>query len=142
MVQLTQSTKPISEKIIMRNWHLIDVRKKFVGRIVPQIVHLLQGKHKTTYVSNLDGGDYVVVINAKEVAISGKKAKTKIYTSYSGYPGGLKSKTFNELIESNPAYIIERAVLGMLPKNKLRDRRMARLFIYAGSNHPYKEKFS
>lgn len=141
MKKLTQQTKPLKEKDIKRNWHLIDVKNKILGRVAPLIAKLLQGKHKVNYVPYLDMGDNVVVINAKYVLLTGKKAEYKTYTEYSGYPGGLKVKKFSDLINTNPQYIIKRAVSGMLPKNKLREKRLKRLFVFADDNHPFKEKF-
>ncbi|OGK25083.1 50S ribosomal protein L13 [Candidatus Roizmanbacteria bacterium RIFCSPLOWO2_01_FULL_37_13] len=141
MVQLTQSTKSVSEKNIKRNWHLIDVKGKILGRIVPEAVKFLQARHKRDYSSYLDAGDFVVVINAKHVVVTGKKANTKLYTSYSGYPGGLKSIRFEDLLKKNPDKVIRHAVSGMLPKNKLRDKRLARLFIFPDEKHTYNDKF-
>jgi large subunit ribosomal protein L13 len=137
MVKITQSTKPIKEEAITRNWHLIDVSDKILGRIAPEIAKLLQGKHKKTYVPYLDAGDNVVVVNAKKVVVTGKKAQTKQYTKYSGYPGGLKAMSFERMMEKKPAEVIRHAVLGMLPKNKLRDRRIARLHVYPNEKHPF-----
>ncbi len=141
MTGLTHSTKSLSERAIKRNWHIIDVKGKILGRVTPEIGKLLQGKHKYDYVSYLDVGDYVVVINAKDVEVSGKKSLDKVYTSYSGYPGGLKKITFEKLLLKKPSEIIRHAVSGMLPKNKLRDKRLARLYIYSDDKHPYKDKF-
>jgi large subunit ribosomal protein L13 len=140
MTQLTKSTKPVSAKSIDRKWHLIDVKGKIVGRIAPQIAALLQGKGKTTYAPYLDNGDYVVVINAKSVKLSGSKMQDKVYARYSGYPGGLSQITAGELIQRNPTRIMKEAVSGMLPKNKLRDRRLTRLFVFADENHTYQNK--
>jgi len=141
MVNLTISTKPVKAKEIKRDWHLIDASSKILGRLAPEIVKLLQGKHKRNYVPYLDMGDYVVVINAKKVIVSGKKADQKIYTRYSGYPGGLKEISFNKLLEEKPEEIVKRAVSGMLPKNKLRKKRLARLYVFADENHPFADKF-
>lgn len=142
MLKQTQSTKPISAKAIKRTWHLIDVKGKIVGREIPRIAELLQGKQKVNYAPYLDNGDYVVVINAALVEFSGKKLQSKVYANYSGYPGGLRQVTAGDLLEKNPTRIIKEAVAGMLPKNKLRDRRMTRLYIYPGDKHPYESKFS
>ncbi|OGK09900.1 50S ribosomal protein L13 [Candidatus Roizmanbacteria bacterium RIFCSPHIGHO2_01_FULL_35_10] len=141
MVRLTQSTKPAKQKDIRRYWHLIDMKRKILGRAVPEAAKLLQGKHKVDYSPYLDSGDFVVIINAKNVIISGKKSQTKLYTSYSGYPGGLKTIRFDDLLRKNPDKLIRHAVSGMLPKNKLRDRRLARLYIFADDKYPYKDKF-
>jgi len=140
MAQLTKSNKPVSAKTIERKWHLIDVKGKIVGRIAPEIAKLLQGKGKVDYAPYLDNGDYVVVINAKDVKFTGKKLDDKIYTRYSGYPDGLKQTTAGELLRRNPTRIVKEAVSGMLPKNKLRDRRLARLYVYPEATHPYQHK--
>ncbi|KKQ02167.1 MAG: hypothetical protein US11_C0001G0126 [Candidatus Roizmanbacteria bacterium GW2011_GWA2_36_23] len=141
MTSLTHSTKPAKLNEIKRIWHLVDLKDKILGRTTPGIAKLLQGKHKPSYVPYLDVGDYVVAINAKYVVISGRKAQTKVYTRYSGYPGGLKVIPYEEMMKRNPTEIIKRAVSGMLPKNKLRDRRLSRLYIFKDENHPYIGKF-
>jgi len=120
MAKLTNVTKPISLSQIKREWYEVDVSDKILGRIAPKIAFLLQGKHKVYYVPHLDCGDYVVVINASKVKLSGKKAQTKVYTKYSGYPGGLKKVTFDQLKSKNASIVIKHAVAGMLPKNKLK----------------------
>ncbi len=141
MKNLTKQTKPVKAKEINRTWHLFDANGKILGRLSPEISHFLQGKNKVNYVPYLDMGDYVVVVNARKIAISGKKNKTKIYTNYSGYPGGLRKVSFEKLLNTNPGLIVKNAVSGMLPKNKFRDDRLQRLFIFADENHPYKNKF-
>ena len=141
MVNLTKQTKPVKIKEITRNWHLIDVSDQILGRITGKISRLLQGKHKVTYVPYLDSGDYIVVINAKKVKVTGKKSQNKIYTRYSGYPGGLKTITYEKMLREKPEEVIRHAVSGMLPKNKLRDRRLARLFIFKDENHKFGDKF-
>lgn len=138
MKKSTPATK-ISE--INRVWHHVDVKGKVLGRISTDIAHKLMGKAKPNYVRNLDCGDYVVVVNAKEVAVTGHKEKEKMYGNYSGYPGGLKQKALWQLRVEKPTEIILRAVFGMLPKNKLRDRLVTRLYIYPGTDHPYQDKF-
>ncbi len=138
MKKLTPSTK-ISD--VVRVWHLVDVKGKVLGRISTDIAHRLMGKAKPYYVRNLDCGDYVVVINAKEVAVTGHKEKEKMYGNYSGYPGGLKEKALWQLRAEKPAEIVWRAVYGMLPKNKLRDILTTRLYIYPTVEHPYWDKF-
>lgn len=141
MNKLTQSTKPTKEKQIVRKWHLIDAQGKILGRLTPQIVKLVQGKHKTSYVPNMDIGDYVVVINASKVIISGKKSLSKVYTNYSGYPGGLKKINFANLLKKDSREVIKRAVSGMLAKNKFRDDRLNRVNVFANSEHNFKNKF-
>lgn len=137
----TKQTKPVKAKELKKEWHLIDASGKILGRIAPVITRLLQGKNKANYVPYLDSGDNVVVINARKVVISGKKSKTKLYTNYSGYPGGLRTLVYERLMEKNPGAIITRAVSGMLPKNKFRDERLARLFVFADEKHKYEDKF-
>lgn len=137
MKTLTKSTKPIKESEIKREWYLFDAKDQILGRLVSKVAPILIGKHKPNYVPYLDMGDYVVVINSKMVRVTGKKETDKKYSYYSGYPGGLKIKTFSELKEKNPTEIIRHAVLGMLPKNKLRDRRIKRLFIFPDEKHTF-----
>lgn len=142
MVALSQSTKSISAKTIKRQWHLIDMNGKILGREAGSIAQILMGKSKVTYAPYLDGGDYVVVINAKDLEVTGKKADEKEYDAYSGYPGGRKVTSFKRLMEARPDAVLRNAVAGMLPKNKLRQKRLARLFIYANDKHPYANKFT
>ena len=141
MNKLTQSTKPTKEKQIDRKWHLIDAQDKILGRLTPQIVKLVQGKHKTSYVPNMDIGDYVVVINASKVVITGKKALAKEYTNYSGYPGGLRKINFADLLKKDSREVIKRAVSGMLAKNKFRSDRLNRVNVFPNAEHSYKDKF-
>lgn len=133
-------TKPTKAKEITRCWHLVDVKDKVLGRIATDIAHKLMGKAKPVFVKNLDCGDYVVVVNSKDVQVTGKKEKEKMYGRYSGYPGGLKKKPLWHMRRENPNELIRHAVLGMLPKNKLRDRLMTRLYVYPDAQHPYKDK--
>lgn len=136
--QMTQSTK-LSE--IKRSWHLVDLKGKVLGRTATEIAMLLMGKAKPYFVRNLDCGDYVVVINAKDVVATGRKEQKKVYYRYSGYPGGLRVETLRELRARKPTEIITHAVKGMLPQNKLRDRMLKRLKVFAGPEHEYKDKF-
>lgn len=137
MSNLTKITKPISATEIKKGWHLVDMKGKVLGRELPRISTLLQGKHKPTYVPNIDSGDYVVVINASHLLLTGDKMNTKMYDHFSGYPGGLKKTKASDLLEHNPARMVVNGVGGMLPKNKLRDKRLARLFVFADDKHPY-----
>ena len=114
----TNSTKSQRVEDIRRTWHLFDIKEQVLGRMTPQIAKLLQGKHKTSYIPNIDSGDYVVVINAAQLRVTGNKLKSKVYTSYSGYPGGLKSITMGDLMNRKPEDVVRNAVSGMLPKNK------------------------
>lgn len=138
MQQMTQATK-IGQ--VTRDWHLIDLRSKTLGRVSTEIAKLLMGKSKPYFVRNLDCGDYVVVVNAKEIAVTGKKEDKKSYYRHSGYPGGFKAETLRELRGRKPEEIIRHAVKGMLPQNRLRDQMMKRLFVFAGAEHTYADKF-
>lgn len=128
------------QKDIKRDWHLVDVKDEILGRISTRIANLLMGKGKTYFVRNLDCGDYVVVINAKEVKVTGRKELQKKYYSYSGYPGGFKAEALGDLRNRKPQDIIKHAVSGMLPQNKLKSKMLKRLLIYAGGEHPHADK--
>lgn len=137
-----KSTKSTKAKEIKREWHLIDVSDKILGRSASEIAKLLMGKQKPNFVRNLDCGDYVVVINAKTVKATGNKEKTKTYYRHSGYPGGFKKETLENLRQRKPENIIIRAVSGMLPQNRLKKLMLNRMHVFAGSEHPYSEKFN
>ena len=124
-------------KEIKREWHVIDASEKTLGRMASQVAILLMGKHKPIYSTNLDTGDYVVIINAAKIKVSGKKEEQKIYYRHSGYPGGLKSLTLGELRSKHPTRVIEYAVKGMVPHNRLGRAMLKKLKIYAGSEHPH-----
>jgi large subunit ribosomal protein L13 len=128
-------------KDIKRNWHMIDAKDEVLGRMSTQIVKLLMGKHKPIYSDHMDMGDYVVVLNAQKVKVTGKKRKQKVYQKHSGYPGGFKEISFEKMITEHPERVIELAVSRMLPGNRLRDKRMRRLKVFAGADHSYKNKF-
>ncbi len=125
---------------IKREWHLLDAKGQVLGRLATKIATLLIGKHKKDYVPHQDVGDNIVVINAREVRVTGRKEKQKVYRRHSGYPGGLKSTTLGELREKDPTKIIKFAVYNMLPGNRLRKGRMIRLKIFAGSEHSYESR--
>lgn len=141
MTTLTKITKPVSSTEIKKTWHLVDMKGKVLGRELPRISTLLQGKHKVNYVPNIDSGDYVVVINAAHLIMTGDKMETKMYDHFSGYPGGLKKTKASNVLKNNPSKIVMNGVGGMLPKNKLRDKRLARLFVFTGDVHPYASEF-
>lgn len=130
----TYMQKPAEVK---RQWHLIDAKGRVLGQVATEISQILIGKNKPTYTPHVDGGDYVVVINAKEVEVTGNKSTTKMYYRHSSLPGGIWESNFADLIAKKPTDVIERAVYNMLPKNKLRPDRMARLNIYAGAEHKH-----
>ncbi|MGI5828135.1 MAG: 50S ribosomal protein L13 [Patescibacteria group bacterium] len=136
------NTKPVKKTEIKRSWHHIDVKGKVLGRISSEIAQLLIGKHKPYFTPNLDCGDYVVITNAEKIKVTGRKAKQKIYSRHSNYPGGLKQVTFKQQLDKDPTKIITRAVKNMLPKNRLQSERMSRLKVFAGENHPYLEKLN
>lgn len=127
---------------IKHDWHLLDVKEKTLGRISTEIASLLMGKSKPYFVRNLDCGDYVVIINAKEVKVTGNKEKNKNYYRHSGYPGGFRQETLGELRARKPTEIIKHAVSGMLPDNRLKDRLLTRLLVFEGPQHTYGEKFA
>ena len=118
-------------------WHVIDAEEKTLGRLSSEIAVLLQGKHKPEYVPYLNTGDFVVVINAEKVRVTGKKLQQKMYYRHSGYPGGLRERTLAEVLQRTPTRVIEHAVKGMLPKSAIGRRMMSRLKLYAGNEHPH-----
>ena len=122
---------------IERQWHVIDASDKILGRLITEVASLLMGKHKPIFSRNLDTGDFVVVINADKVRVTGNKAKQKTYYRHSGYPGGIKSITFEKLMQTNPTKVIEHAVKGMLPHNKLGAKMYKKLRVCVGDAHPY-----
>lgn len=128
--------------LIDRSWHLVDVSGKTLGRVCVQIASILNGKNKVDFSPNRDAGDYVVVINADKVIITGNKAKEKVYYSYSGFPGGLKEFTFEELMARDPRRVITHAVAGMVAKNRLRKSKLTRLKVFVGATHPYNDKIN
>lgn len=130
----TYSTKA---KDIEREWYVVDATGQTLGRLASQTANWLMGKHKPIYSRHLDTGDYVVVINAAKIRVTGDKAKQKIYYRHSGYPGGLKAPTFREILNSRPEYIFEHAVKGMLPHTTLGKAMFKKLRVYAGSEHPH-----
>ncbi len=132
-----QKTYMQKSAVVKRKWHLLDAQDKILGRLATQITQLLIGKHKPSYTPHIDAGDYVIVINASKVAVSGKKENDKIYYHHSGYLGGLKQKTLAQMRAVAAPKIIEKAVKNMLPKNKLQSLRMNRLKVYAGAEHKH-----
>lgn len=122
---------------IERQWWVVDAEGLPLGRISTEVATLLRGKHKPSYAPHLDTGDHVIVVNADKVAVSSDKSKTKIYYRHSGFPGGLKAESFEALRERRPEAIVERAVRGMLPKNRLGRQMGSKLKVYAGPDHPH-----
>lgn len=130
----TYSAKPES---VQREWFIVDAAEKTLGRLATEIALRLKGKHKPEYTPHVDTGDYIVVINADKVRVTGKKTTDKMYYRHTGYPGGLRSISFDKLIDHKPEMIIEQAVKGMLPKNPLGRDMYRKLKVYAGSEHPH-----
>ena len=120
---------------VQRNWYLVDAEGKTLGRLATETI--LRGKHKPTFTPHVDGGDFVVVVNASKVVLTGKKLDQKYYRYHTGYVGGLKEISYREMMEKKPEEVVAHAVSGMLPKNKLRARMMTRLRVFAGPNHDH-----
>ncbi len=122
---------------VKRDWYVVDASDKILGRLATEIARRLRGKHKAEYTPHVDTGDYIVVTNAEKVAVTGRKFKEKMYYHHTGFPGGIKSISFEKLQEKNPVRIIELAVKGMLPKNPLGREMYRKLKVYAGNEHPH-----
>lgn len=120
-----------------QKWHLVDAEGKTLGRLASQVAHLLRGKHKPEFTPNADLGDFVVVINAEKVKLTGKRAELKEYFHYTGYPGGAIFEKFQDVLRKDPQRVVEHAVKGMLPHNRLGNRIFRKLKVYAGSEHPH-----
>jgi len=122
---------------LTHEWHVIDATDVVLGRLATQAAALLRGKHKPTFAPHMDGGDFVIIINAEKVALTGNKREQKMDYRHSGHPGGLTATSYAELLESNPRRAVEKAVKGMLPHNKLGRQQLKKLKIYSGSEHPH-----
>ncbi len=125
-----------------RNWHLVDLSGQTLGRVCTQIAQILMGKSNPTFSYHRDDGDYVVAINSAEIKVTGKKLKDKIYRHHTHWSGGLKELSLKEMLQKDPRQVIIHGVYGMLPKNKLRDRRITRLKVFVGNDHPYADKLN
>jgi len=130
----TLSAKPSD---VIHDWYVVDAAEKTLGRLASEIAHRLRGKHKAEYTPHVDTGDYIVVVNAEKIRVTGNKATGKIYHHHTGYPGGLKSISFEKLIDKAPERVIQGAVKGMLPKNPLGRAMFKKLKVYAGTEHPH-----
>lgn len=130
-------TYSVKKADIDRTWHILDAEGKTLGRLATEVATLLKGKHKPTYSTHIDVGDYVIVVNAEKVAVSGNKTEKKMYYHHSNYPGGLKKANYSRVMENHPTRIIEHAVKGMLPHNKLGAAMLKKLKVYAGPDHPH-----
>jgi large subunit ribosomal protein L13 len=120
-----------------RNWLVVDAAGKTLGRLATQVADVLRGKRKPEYTPHVDTGDFVVVINAEKIAVTGNKLADKRYYRHSGYPGGLKSRTLGDMLERRPEEVIRRAVRGMMPRNRLARKQLTKLKVYAGPDHPH-----
>jgi len=125
------------EEAIERRWYVVDAADRVLGRVASRVASVLMGKDKPTYTEFLDTGDFVVVLNADKIRLTGKKLDQKVYRRHSGYPGGLKEVTARQMLEKHPERVVESAVKGMLPKNKLGSKMIKKLKVYAGSEHPH-----
>jgi len=123
---------------IQRQWHVIDASDVVLGRLASQTARLLRGKHKPIYAPHIDTGDFVIIVNASKVALSGNKLQDKMAYRHTGYPGGLRSVSYGELMAKNPEQAVEKAVKGMLPKNALGRQMLRKLKVYSGPEHPHK----
>lgn len=122
---------------VERRWHVVDAKARPLGRLATEVASLLRGKHKPQFHPSQDIGDFVIVVNAKEVAVTGRKLEQKMYHRHSGYPGGLKSVALKDMLSKRPERVIEHAVRGMLPKNRLGKKQYGHLRVYAGPDHPH-----
>ena len=137
MSKLHFTTKHANAATVKHGWYIVDGTNQTVGRIASKIAAVLRGKNKAYYTPHVDCGDYVIIINAEKVILTGNKFQDKQYLNYSGYPGGKKEEAAEDLIKRRPEVIMERAVKGMLPKNRLGRKMIKKLFVYAGDKHPH-----
>lgn len=137
MSKLHFTTKHANAATVQRNWYVVDGTNQTVGRMCARIAAILRGKNKASYTPHVDTGDYIIVINCDKVVLTGNKLDQKVYDTFSGYPGGRKEEVARNLINRRPEVVIERAVKGMLPKNRLGRQMYKKLFVYAGAEHPH-----
>lgn len=137
MSKLHFTTKHANAATVQHNWYVVDGTNQTVGRVCSKIAAVLRGKNKAYYTPHVDCGDYVIVINCEKVVLTGNKGEDKVYMNYSGYPGGQKTEAAQDLLKRRPEVVIERAVKGMLPKNRLGRKMVKKLFVYAGAEHPH-----
>lgn len=137
MSKLHFTTKHANEATVLRKWYVVDGTNQTVGRMCAKVAAVLRGKNKAYYTPHVDCGDYVVIINCEKVKFTGNKMEEKEYLTFSGYPGGLKGEAAKDLLKRRPEVVVERAVRGMLPKNRLGRKMFKKLFVYAGAEHPH-----
>ena len=134
---MTSKTHATTAGEISRHWRVVDADGATLGRLSTKVATLLRGKHKATFTPHLDTGDPVVIVNAAKIRVTGKKLTDKVYVRHSGYPGGFRSETLEDLLKRRPTEVVRRAVRGMLPRNRLGEQMMRKLFVYAGPDHPH-----
>nr|WP_220084773.1 50S ribosomal protein L13 [Halanaerobium saccharolyticum] len=134
---MVMSTYMANNETVERNWYVVDAADKTLGRLASEIAQYIRGKHKPTFTPHVDMGDYVIVVNAEKIKLTGKKWDDKKHYSHTNYPGGINEITYRELRAKNPEFIIEKAVKGMLPHNKLGRKMIKKLKVYSGANHPH-----
>lgn len=137
MKTLSYQTKSAKPAEVQRQWFVVDAEDKALGRMAARIAHILRGKHKPSYTPHIDTGDYVIVLNAGKYKLTGNKAATKEYITFSGYPGGQRRTVAEDMVVKRPTYPVENAVRGMLPKNRLGRQMFKKLFVYEGDSHPH-----
>jgi large subunit ribosomal protein L13 len=136
-VGIVSKTYVTKKEDVQQAWYVVDASGQTLGRLVTQVAHILHGKHKPTYSPAVDVGDYVIVVNAEKIHVTGGKLDQKMYYRYSGYPGGLRAITLRQQLKQHPERVIEHAVRGMLPKNRLGRQMLKKLKVYAGAEHPH-----
>ncbi len=136
-MKLEKITRSVKAVEVEKKWYIVDAKDQVLGRLASKVARILRGKHKPIFTPHVDCGDYIIVINAAEVKVTGKRQDLKTYFHYSGYPGGAKFRTFKEYMQKHPEFVIEHAVKGMLPKGRLGRRIVKKLKVYAGENHPH-----
>jgi large subunit ribosomal protein L13 len=136
-VKQEKMTRFIRTEDAAKNWYIVDAKDQVLGRLAAKVASIIRGKQKPIFTPNTDTGDFVIVLNAEKIRLTGKRESQKTYFHYSGYPGGAKVRSFSELIEKNPTVVIETAVKGMLPKTRLGKHLIKKLKVYAGESHPH-----
>jgi len=136
-IEIVEKTFVTKQEDVQREWFLVDAAGQTLGRLATQVADVLHGKRKATYSPSVDVGDYVIVVNAEKIRVTGRKLDQKMYYSYTGYPGGLRETTLRNLLQKHPTRVITRAVRGMLPKNRLGRQMLRKLKVYAGPEHPH-----
>ncbi len=137
MNTLSYKTQAAKKEEVQRQWYVVDATDQVLGRLASKVAKILRGKHKPNFTPHVDTGDYVIIINAEKVRLTGKKMTDKVYVRYSGYPGGERTLTPKDILKKHPERLVEMAVRGMLPKNRLGRQMFKKLFVYAGDQHPH-----